>query len=390
MSVTRARHIIATAACIAVAITCVADEEDDAPVELRGIWVPNTDCAVLDSKENVEEAVAFLDDVGFNVVFPVVWSKGRTLFPSEVAKKAFGVAIDPRYEGRDPLQEMIDAAHARGMAVIPWFEYGFAAAYKDITPDLFRKQPKWAARDRDGDVVEKNGFRWMNSLDPRVQRFVRDLVLEVVDKYDIDGIQGDDRLPAMPSEGGYDRATRAAYRRDTGRKAPQDPKDADWLRWRADKLTAFLAELRHEVHERKPGLVVSCSPGPPSFGYREYLQDSVAWIDQGLADLLHPQAYRHQVDAYFTLMETLLDDHYGRPPPPALTPGVLIKTGSFLLPPDDLVRIIGWNREQGLAGEVLFHYQGLRDDDDAIADALREGPYAERARLPFPLAGAVK
>ena len=39
-------------------------------------------------------------------------------------------------------------------------------------------------------------------------------ILEVVKNYDIDGIQGDDRLPAMPAEGGYDAYTRNAYQKE--------------------------------------------------------------------------------------------------------------------------------------------------------------------------------
>ena len=45
---------------------------------------------------------------------------------------------------------------------------------------------------------------WWNALHPGPQELLLKLISEVVEKYDIDGIQGDDRLPAMPSEGGYD------------------------------------------------------------------------------------------------------------------------------------------------------------------------------------------
>ena len=47
----------------------------------------------------------------------------------------------------------------------------------------------------------------MNAIHPEVQQFLLDMVQEVIRSYDVDGIQGDDRLPAMPSEGGYSRYT---------------------------------------------------------------------------------------------------------------------------------------------------------------------------------------
>lgn len=58
-------------------------------------------------------------------------------------------------------------------------------------------------------------FFWWNGLHPEVQYFMHDLVLEVVKNYKVDGIQGDDRLPAMPSEGGYDSFTTKSMQRNT-------------------------------------------------------------------------------------------------------------------------------------------------------------------------------
>ena len=41
--------------------------------------------------------------------------------------------IDSRYQGRDPLAELIIEANRVGLKVIPWFEYGFVCSC-DITP----------------------------------------------------------------------------------------------------------------------------------------------------------------------------------------------------------------------------------------------------------------
>ena len=42
------------------------------------------------------------------------------------------------------------------------------------------------------------------------------LFQEVISKYDIDGVQGDDRLPAMPSIAGYEPSTIALYKQEKG------------------------------------------------------------------------------------------------------------------------------------------------------------------------------
>lgn len=47
----------------------------------------------------------------------------------------------------------------------------------------------------------------MNGFYPAVQQFITDLIVSVMTSHKVDGIQGDDRLPAMPSLAGYDAYT---------------------------------------------------------------------------------------------------------------------------------------------------------------------------------------
>jgi len=65
----------------------------------------------------------------------------------------------------------------------------------------------------------------MNGFDPEVQDFILSLIMEVVEKYDIEGIQGDDRLPAMPSLAGYDNYTSSLYNQKFGIAPPQNYND---------------------------------------------------------------------------------------------------------------------------------------------------------------------
>ncbi|HYX12791.1 MAG TPA: family 10 glycosylhydrolase, partial [Nostoc sp.] len=75
-------------------------------IETRGIWLTTTDSKVLRSKERIAEAMDFLAETGFNVVFPVVWNKAVTLYPSQTMQQTFGVEIDHLSVGRDPLEEV--------------------------------------------------------------------------------------------------------------------------------------------------------------------------------------------------------------------------------------------------------------------------------------------
>ena len=350
--------------------------------EIRGIWITNTDSAVLDSQANIAEAIDFLAETGFNVVFPVVWSKGATVYPSQIMRSQFGLAIDPRYTDRDPLAELVTEARRVGLKVIPWFEYGFASSYNRNGGQILAKKPEWAARDCNGNLLKKNGFEWMNALDSQVQDFLLSLMLEVVNNYDVDGIQGDDRIPALPCEGGYDAGTVARYQQQFRRQPPSNPKDRRWLQWRADILTNFLARLNREVKAVNPNLLVSMAPSIYDWGYKEYLQDSQTWLQRGLVDLLHPQAYRRDFNSYKQIVDRLVREQVSPQQRSRVAPGVLLNISSYRMNPQYLSQAIAHNRYCGINGEVFFFYEGLRSDNNALAKVLRNGAYAKSA--PFP------
>ncbi|WP_026735420.1 glycoside hydrolase family 10 protein [Fischerella sp. PCC 9605] len=351
-------------------------------IETRGVWLTTTDSQVLYSQQAIAEAMDFLSETGFNVVFPVIWGRGATLYPSQVMQQTFGFEIDPLFVGRDPLGEIVAEAHRVGLKVIPWFEYGFASSYKRNGGLLLAKKPQWAARDRNGNLLEKNGFEWLNSLDPEVQNFMLNLILEVVQNYEIAGIQGDDRLPALPSEGGYDQGTVERYRQQFGENPPQNPKNPQWLQWRADILTEFLARLYQSVKAVNPNLMVSMAPNLPDWGYQEYLQDSRTWLKRGLVDMFHPQIYRRNFLNYKSELNKILNEQLFRGIVPKLAPGILMKIGSYRIAPEDLLQAIEYNRACGISGEVFFFYEGLREDNNLLARVLQTGLYAQVATFP--------
>lgn len=366
------------------------------PIELRGVWLTNVDSRVLESRESIAEAMQFLADHHFNVVFPVVWNKGMTLYRSEVMKQMFGFEIDTlaAYAGRDPLAEVIEEAHKRNIAVIPWFEFGFAASYQDNGGHILRAKPHWAARDREGKLLTKNGFEWMNAFHPEVQEFMLSLITEVVRNYNIDGVQGDDRLPAQPIEGGYDSLTVALYAEThAGNTPPMDFRETHWKYWRAVRLNSFVEKVYRRVKAFKPDVVVSWSPSVFPWSLDEYLQDWRSWFNPNVygevfGDLAHPQVYRYDIERYKQTLDTQHRDsmrvhNKNR----YLYPGILLNVGDYLMPEEYLREAVRYNRYSGYNGEVFFFYEGLRKQNDKMAKVLKEHFYKGPARLPFSPAG---
>ncbi len=361
------KSVIATTLLLLLITSTVSAQvqADEYVEELRGVWITNVDSNILFEKDNIAKGMDFLAERGFNVIFPVVWNKGFTLHPSDVAEEAFGIRQDPVFVnlGRDPLEEIIVEAHRVGIEVMPWFEYGFASIFGNADGGhIIDANPDWIAREADGSTVVKNGFTWMNALHPEVQQFMLDMIQEVIDNYDVDGIQGDDRLPAMAAEAGYSEVSRELYRADhDGNEPPSNWQDSDFIQWKSDKLTSFAGRLYGMVKETDPNLTVSLSPSIWPWSRDEYLQDWPAWLDSSYVDIIHPQAYRNSVSQYEQIMRTMLGQqpissqgYIHRFFRPQIFPGVLIKVGAQFNGPDYVREVIEFNRSYDINGEVFF------------------------------------
>jgi uncharacterized lipoprotein YddW (UPF0748 family) len=327
---------------------------------IRGVWITTTASTALNSKENIKQTVANCKLAGINNLFVVVYNNARTTYPSAVMQNLLGVSILESFSGRDPLKEIIDEGHAAGLKVHAWFEYGFAASYSQNGGALIKVKPNWAAKDINGVLLSKNSFEWLNAFDPEVQNYLMSLMKEVVSNYDIDGIQGDDRLPALPSTGGYDDYTIALYKSTNGgSNPPTTSTDVNWVKWRAGLLNNYMKRINKELKAIKPKLIVSMAPSVYPFSLNEYLQDWPTWVDSGWVDYILPQIYRYDINSYTTTLTQ--QKAYLKNSTSICYPGVLLKTGSYL--PDDLflTQMLQQNRSQGFKGESFFFYEGIKD-----------------------------
>ena len=338
---------------------CLAAKGQPGPA-IKGVWLTNVASQAMDSRENLREAVQRCAESGINNIYVVTWNRARTLYPSEVMQREFGVPIMERFAGRDPLQELIEEAHRKHIKVHAWFEFGFSASYQEDGGEILRRKPHWRAIDREGNLVKKNGFEWMNAFHPEVQDFVLSLVMEVVRKYDVDGIQGDDRLPACPSTAGYDPYTVALYQEaHQGRQPPADYKDPDWLTWRSDILNGFMERIHREVKAAKPAMLVTMAPSIYPWSKEEYLQDWPTWVKNGWVDYIFPQVYRYTLEDYVKA----LDANLAYMPPArrnTFFPGVLLKVDDYTPSAQMLSAMVAANRKRGIRGEIFFFYEGLK------------------------------
>jgi uncharacterized lipoprotein YddW (UPF0748 family) len=198
-----------------------------APLEVRGVWMTVNDSEVWMNRDRMHQAVDELARSNFNTIYPVVWNSGYVLYPSPLAQQAGIQSFIPLgKQKQDTLAELIAYAHQRGLRVIPWMEFGFMTP---PTSELAMLHPSWLTQRKDGTQTDEETVGevvWLNPFRPEVQQFFKSLVLDVVSRYSVDGIQFDDHT-SLPSEFGYDPYTLDLYTRElNARKAAEKAKAA--------------------------------------------------------------------------------------------------------------------------------------------------------------------
>ncbi len=360
--------------------------------EIRGVWITNVDSDVLFTRDRLATAIKDLRQLNFNTIYPVVWNWGYTTYPSKVAKRIVGSSFMPKQaagilinrqlgraeglEGRDVLKEAVTQGHKQGLAVIPWFEFGFMlpGTSDPAGSDFAKLHPDWLTQKQDGGTLWKEGKDprvWLNPFKPEVKKFIIDLVVEVVRKYDVDGIQFDDHF-GLPSEFGYDKFTVDLYKREhQGKLPPKDPKNEEWINWRADKITALMRDLFVAIKAVKPKAIVSISPNPQTFAKSFFLQDWAKWERQGLVEELLIQVYRDNLTTFVGELQKpevkLASLH--------IPVGIGILTGvkPKPVPMKQIQAQIAAVRKQGLAGVSFFFYETLWKLTNEPATARKDG-----------------
>ncbi|MBD2514773.1 glycoside hydrolase family 10 protein [Nostoc sp. FACHB-973] len=284
--------------------------------EIRGVWLTNVASGVLFVPWGINRALNQLSALNFNTIYPVVWNRGHTFYHSAVTKMTTGSDTQPllkfMHGGQDVLTKIVRLAKNKDLRVIPWFEYGFMTPHYS---ELARRYPDWLTIGQEGinsiqdtppeeiDNGLVNKQAWLNPLHPQVQEFIQGLIVEVVKNYDVDGIQLDDHF-GMPVQFGYDRFTIELYQQEhQGKSPPTNPFNSEWMRWRADKITDFMAEIYQAVKAVKPKVKISLSPNYQAFAYKYYLQDWENWVKKGLVDELILQVYRSDKKSFIAQLE---------------------------------------------------------------------------------------
>ena len=373
--------------------------------EFRGVWIASVSNIDWPSKPGLSTAAAkrelltMLDRAraaGLNAVILQVRPAGDALYASklepwsEYLTGRQGRAPSPRW---DPLAFAVAESDRRGLELHAWFN-----PYRAQHPSA--KGPLAASQiaNRQPSLVKTYGtHRWMDPGEPAVRAHTRKVILDVVKRYDIDGVHIDDYFYPYKerNEAGRmidfpDSASFARYVNAGGAMTRDD--------WRRENVNLLVKELHDGIHETKPWVKFGISPfgiWRPGFpwqirgfdAYTELYADARKWLTEGWLDYFSPQLYwpvTQVPQSYPVLLRWWAQQNrYGRHIWPGnFTSRIGDASRTAWLTPEIESQIAATRGEAGSSGNVHFSAKVFLDDRDSVATRLGRGAYAMRALVP--------
>ena len=271
--------------------------------EFRAMWVSSYGSdADMVTPENIDHLIADAKRANLNALIVQVRKTGDALYDSDYEPRAENLTL-PDF---DPLEYIIKQAHTQGIEVHAWINtykiWGEGGRPKNPN-HVFNDHPEWISKSINGKRDKEGQY----ALDPGakpVQDYLFDVYMEVVRKYDVDGIHFD-YCRYWDKVYGYSDLAVSRFNRETGRKGVPKPTDPVWSRWRRDQVTALVRRVYEGVKETKPWVKVTaaviCSQSCPqdfrnSHPYKTLFQDWERWTREGIVDAVIPMNYKSETN----------------------------------------------------------------------------------------------
>jgi uncharacterized lipoprotein YddW (UPF0748 family) len=370
--------------------------------EFRGVWIASVNNIDWPSRkglsvqEQQQEIIQLLDlctAVNLNAVIFQVRPAGDAFYASKLEPWSVwlngeqGKAPDPYY---DPLAFAVIESHKRGLELHAWFNpyrAGFTSSPNFAANHISKKYP---------DLVYKYGDNyWMDPGAIEIKQHTLNVIMDVVRRYDVDGIHFDDYFYPYQVKGVDfpDSNTYSKYTADGGTLSLGD--------WRRDNVNWMVQQVNLGMLKEKPWVKFGISPfgiwqpkNPPEIvglnAYETLYADSRKWLQEGWVDYLTPQLY-WRIDSpgqsYPKLLQWWLDQNTRDR---NIYPGNIFGGGggrsttsiATTAPNAEIINQVKITREKKALGNVFFSIKALVRNRSKLQESFQQEIYQHKALVP--------
>lgn len=350
------------------------------PVEARSVWLDRGTIASMKGPRQLSMLFDKLKASGINVIYFETNNAGFTMYPSKL------VAQNPNTIGWDPLGTAVTEAHKRNMELHSWvwiFAVGNVRHNPIIGKDADYPGPVLSSRDFAQALAGQNGVLvpprqhefWLDPSVPEARQYPKDLMMEIVTNYKVDGIQLDYiRYPFnnKGSEFGFNWMGRQRFEQETGLSLDRmdDTTREVFIVWKIQQVNDFVRDTSIMLRKFRPEIKISAAVyGMPKRMRRGAIQQEwETWVANGWVDTLNPMTYVQNPKDLTTAAAYVRESTADKA---LVYPGLSIRQ----LDTAGLIEQLDSARETGTLGTTMFAVAHL---DDKKMNVLKIGPYRKQ------------
>lgn len=363
--------------------------------EYRMAWILTYMEEIKDA-DSIRNAVEEARSANINALLPVVHRRGRAYYDSELLPVYNPTKAEMPV---DTLAEFIKSAHdtSKGgqyIEVHPWVVM-FPVWLEAIEPPeghAIREHPEWLTLQYSPDPQPSSRVpqKWLDPGVPGVCDHYVKICREIVEKYDVDGLNLD-YIRYYEGGHGYNPMALKRFYKQNGRSEKPAPDDPVWQKWQRRQITNLVRRIYVETKVFKPDIKLSVcsivwgSPDKPfseSAAMQRVMQEWPAWCEEGIIDINIPMNYRSE-DKPSMSRDFRTWTRFIR----SATGGRIYVNGlgNYLNSVEDSIRQIKDSRDLGADGSCLFRF-GVNNNENkphtSLLNAAAEGPWEEWAPVP--------
>lgn len=368
--------------------------------EFRAVWIATVDnidfptqktLSVEQQKAELLENLKLAQSLKLNTIIFQVRPQCDALYKSNIEPwSEFLTGEMGKAQPFDPLEFLVAEAHKRAILVHAWFN-----PYRALHPAAKTVSAHHISKRRP-DLVRRYGkYLWLDPSDAAVQDYSLRVIVDVLKRYDIDGIHFDDYFYPYPEK-------------DASGAKIEFPDDANWQKyknlggqlsrddWRRKNVNDFIQSVGREIKRIKPGILYGISPFGiwqplPEKGiaglnaYTELYADSRKWLQDGIIDYLAPQLYwetARKAQSFPVLLDWWKSQNTKkRHLWPGIAPYRIGSNANFTAEEiSNQIRLTKNSTET--LGAIHFSFKSLRNDLGGIQKTLGEKVYTRDALIP--------
>ncbi|MDR0823570.1 MAG: family 10 glycosylhydrolase [Prevotella sp.] len=351
--------------------------------EVRAVWLttnwgldwPTQGTSVQSQKEQLCKILDQLQEANFNTILFQTRAQGCVFYRSKIEPLSPYFNHDNDF---DPLAFAVEECHKRGMECHAWI---IAIPMEKATITYTGKGKRRQAvlvQDKPSYYKCVDGRWHLDPGRPETRELIVSIVKEIVENYDVDGINFDYIR--------YPDSSRVFPDGDTYQKYGQGQNIYDWRR---DNINAIVSEAYDTVKSIKKWVQVSSSPLgryrvlpqiSPNDGWTAYetvFQDASQWMNSGKHDMIFPMMY-YREDYFYPFLNDWIANSNGR----FVVPGL----GVYRINEDHwdsqvITEQMQYIRDKNIQGATYMRAGNILSNVGGIMDSIR-AYYITPAKLP--------